>query len=43
MPSEYENVVTALETLSSENLTLSFVKNHLHDEKLKNTVERDEK
>ncbi|KAK9710422.1 Zinc knuckle [Popillia japonica] len=32
MPSEYDTIVTALETLSAENLTLSFAKNRLLEE-----------
>jgi hypothetical protein len=35
MPAEYVSVVTALETLSSEKLTLSFVRTRLHDEDMK--------
>lgn len=35
MPNEYDNVVTALETLSAERLTLSFVKNCLLEEESK--------
>lgn len=35
MPQEYDIVVTGLETLSKETLTLSFVKNRLLDEKAK--------
>ena len=35
MPNEYDNVVTALETLSAERLTLSFVKNRLLEEESK--------
>jgi len=32
MPVECEIIITALETLSAENLRLAFVKNHLLDE-----------
>ena len=35
MPAEYEVVVTALETLSLEKLTLAFVENRLLDEESK--------
>ncbi|KAF2887240.1 hypothetical protein ILUMI_18933, partial [Ignelater luminosus] len=35
MPNEYEVVITALETLSKEDLTLNFVKNRLLKEELK--------
>ncbi|KAK9709142.1 hypothetical protein QE152_g26793 [Popillia japonica] len=35
MPSEYDTIVTALETLSAENLTLSFAKNRLLEEESK--------
>ncbi|KAK9737997.1 GAG-pre-integrase domain [Popillia japonica] len=35
MPSEYDTIVTALETLSAENLTLSFAKNRFLEEESK--------
>jgi hypothetical protein len=35
MPGEYDSVVTALDTLSSEKLTLSFVRTRLRDEDMK--------
>jgi hypothetical protein len=35
MPGEYDSVVTALETLSSEKLTMSFVRTRLRDEDMK--------
>ncbi|KAF2887708.1 hypothetical protein ILUMI_18465 [Ignelater luminosus] len=35
MPNEYEVVITALETLSKEDLTLNFVQNRLLEEELK--------
>lgn len=35
MPSEYETVVTAIETMHAEQLTLSFVKRRLQEEELK--------
>lgn len=35
MPQSYENVVTAIETLSSEQLSINFVNSRLLDEELK--------
>jgi hypothetical protein len=40
LPPEYEMLVTALETLSSEKLSLSFVKNRLFDEETMRTSRR---
>jgi len=36
MPQEYNQVVTALETITGDNLKVSFVKNRLLDEEVKN-------
>jgi hypothetical protein len=43
MPPEYDTVVTAIETLASEELTISFVKNRLLDEESKRLGSRQEK
>jgi hypothetical protein len=40
LPPEYEMIVTALETLSCEKLSLPFVKNKLFDEETKRTNRR---